>query len=59
MGYQISFPLDLEIGNLSVVPTVQWTIPANVLNSKNVLVNDPSNADPYVSAGVTVNVVVY
>jgi hypothetical protein len=59
MGYQVSFPLDLEIGSLTIMPTVQWIVPANVLNSKNVLVNDPSNVDPYVSAGLTLNVIVY
>jgi len=58
MGYQLSLPIDLEIGGLAIMPTVEWIVPADVLNGKSVLVNDPSNADPYVSAGITVSLIV-
>ena len=59
MGYQISLPIDLEIGNLAIVPEAAWIIPADVLNGKTDLVKDPSNTDPYLSAGLTLSLTLY
>ncbi len=59
MAYELALPVDLEIGNLAIVPYIEWTLPVDVLNQKTVLVKDPSSSNAFLSAGLTVSMTFY
>ena len=59
MSYGLSLPFDYEVGNVAIVPVIEWTLPVDVLNQKTVLVKDPSASNAFLSAGLTVSITVY
>jgi hypothetical protein len=54
MDYELSLPLDFEVGNFTFGPGIAWIIPVDVLNQKSVLVKDPSSTSPFLAASLTV-----
>ncbi len=59
LAYGLSLPVDLEIGNFAIVPTIEWTMPVDVLNQKTVLVKDPSSSTAFLSAGLALSMTFY
>lgn len=59
MAYGLSLPIDLEIGDLAIVPVLEWTLPVDVLNQKTVLVKDPSSSSSYFSGGLSLSMTLY
>ncbi len=59
MSYGLALPVELAVGNWSIAPVVEWTLPVDVLNQRTVLVKDPSSSSAFISAGLTVSVTFY
>ncbi len=59
MSYSLSLPIELQVGNVAIVPDLEWTLPVDVLNQKTVLVKDPSSSSAFLSGGITVSMTFY